>query len=125
MNGEGLCLELETKPGGVRQPGDAVGQAVAQVNCSGGRVTAAEGLAEAYTGLRLQVACHAGMPDIRGLAVAGPEQVEPDPTVAEDAADEYVIARTSPAAGQQTPPVRGADERDVHRERAAGAGDVA
>src|SRR6476646_8381104 len=109
MNGEGLRLELEAKPRGVRQPGDAIGQAVAQVDCGRGGLTAAERLAEAYTGLRLQVACHARMPDIGGLGVAGPEQVQADPTVAEDAADEYVIARTSPAAGQHTPPVHGAD----------------
>ncbi len=99
MNGEGLRLELETKPGGIRQPGDAVGQAVAQVNRGGGRLTAAERLAEAHTGLRLQVACHAGMPGIRGLAAAGLEQVEPDTTVAEDAADKDVIARHEPRRG--------------------------
>src|SRR4029079_4931327 len=100
-------------------------RAVAQVNRGGGRATAAERLAEAHTGLRLQVACHAGMHDIRGLATAGLEQLEPNPTVAEDAADEDVIARTIPAARQDCTPVHGAHERDVNRERTAGAGDVA
>ena len=108
-----------------RQPRQAIGQPVAEVHGGRRRARAPQHLSQPEPGLRVQVACH-GTGGQFGVQTGGAGQQRQTRTcVAEHAADNDVIARTSAAAPEDSPAVDGPDRRDVHHEWPAAAGDVA